>query len=129
MFIVVPKAVAIAINGAPYTFIDCICYVMNTHPSFNKTGLGICMADRIEKDLEGAVEGSVVQIGNDEGKVLQAAFESPAEGWCPTLEKDGKTLIIPGRMFLPYFKAVAGATSKRPDVSKSASPASGPSSA
>jgi hypothetical protein len=90
-----------------WTHVRSIGWVVNTAKQFNDTGQGIRASIRVLAEVEGKDAGDVVELEQDDWRLLHEAFEAPAQGFCPPLEQK-----IPGRMFLTYIDALSDEATK-----------------
>lgn len=117
--ITIPNSVNFKIGDVVYTFVLCASYIINSDPKFNATGTGIRAGARILGKLESAKEGDTFTLDQADWKLLNEAFEAPAQGYImPGLgSEDPKTgefipARIAGRTWLPYIDAVSDEATK-----------------
>ena len=93
------------------SFLQFIEFILNTCEVFNKTGVGIRTAVRIER----AFQNETIELSHDDWNMLCQACENPTDGYpVITASKEGK---IVGRFntahsILPFLDAIADAQEK-----------------
>lgn len=117
-YVKIPASVDVTVGENKWSFFATLCHVVDSHPSFNTTGTGVRAAARIVKLFDGKAVGDVVALDEADWKLLNGAFESPAAGYVPPLQRTlpDKTMqqfVVPSRAFLPYIEAVSDEQTKK----------------
>lgn len=124
-YIQIPENLNIVVDEVVWSFVRCLVYVVDTHPSFNQTGSGVRVGARILELFDGKNEKDVVTLDQADWKMLETAFDTPAAGYIPTINlnhKDGRKepYAVPGRAFLRYLDAVSDEATQKMPQSKTA---------
>lgn len=105
----VPETVTIL--GFSWSLAQCVEYIVDTNPQFNASRSGARSGDRIVNAVVGKIAGDVVQLLDDDWKLLDAAMLEPASGFCLPLSRSGdssgQTVTPPTRLFIGYINAIS----------------------
>ena len=98
------------------SFSQFVGYLLNTCDSFNKTGLGIRTAVRIERAFEKPLSSdSGIELSTEDWKMLAEACENPTGGYpVVTVDKDGVSIakFNTAHSILPFIECIANAKEK-----------------
>lgn len=100
-------------------------WVVDNHPSFNRTGPGIRQGATILAAIQGCNPLDLRQIKRTDCQALLNALNEPAAGYLPPFthrDASGSVLpvSVPARRFLPYLDAVEAALAGNPKLAESA---------
>ena len=120
-YVIVPEPLSLFSGQFPYSLSKCVEYVVDSDPSFQKPASKIREAQRILTAFE--VEGSVVELRDDDWASLNRAFEEPAAGYGAfgVSGKDAagnsfrEELKVPARTFLKFVDAISEAKNSPPE--------------
>lgn len=90
-------------------------HFLNQAEKFNRTGIGIRYAARIEDAIMEAIEAKAphVDLHNEDCDILVGVIDEPGDIGMPSLlvnKETGKPVPMPPRVLVPFVTAFSGAT-------------------